>query len=54
MNTEKAAKMIYNAISSEKSHYSFPWQTQFGSYLLQVMPDFIYDYLAEIRGKVGQ
>lgn len=54
MSSEKAAKMIYNAICSERNHYSFPWQTQFGSYILQILPDFVYDYLAKIRGKIGQ
>lgn len=54
MNAEKAAKKIHRAISNEKLHYSFPWKTQLGAYLIQIMPDRIYDKLALLRGKVGQ
>ncbi len=54
MDAPKAAKMIYKAIKSNKKSYSFPWQTRFGSYLVSILPDRIYDYLAILRGKVGQ
>lgn len=54
MSPLKAAKLIHSAINKGKYHYSFPWQTQFGSYLLQALTDFMYDKLADMRGKVGQ
>ena len=54
MDAPKAAKLMYKAINSRKNSYSFPWQTHIGTYLLGIMPDSIYDYLATKRGKVGQ
>ena len=54
MDAPKAARLMYNAINSRKNSYSFPWQTHLGSYILTIIPDSIYDYLATKRGKVGQ
>lgn len=54
MDAQKAAKKIQRAIYRNKSHYSFPWQTQFGAYLLRIIPDNLYDRIAILRGKVGQ
>lgn len=54
MDASKAARLMYKAINSRKNNYSFPWQTQLGSYLLTVIPDSLYDILARLRGKVGQ
>lgn len=54
MTPDKAAKIMYKSISSEYLHLSFPWQTQFGAYILRVLPDWVYDLLAKVRGKIGQ
>jgi len=54
MNAPKAAALMYKAINGKKNSYSFPWQTRLGSYLLSVIPDSFYDYLATKRGQVGQ
>lgn len=54
MDAPKAARLMYKAINSRKTSYSFPWQTHLGSYILTIMPDFIYEIFATLRGKVEQ
>lgn len=54
MSVESAAKRIKKAIDKEKLHYSFPWQTQLSAYLLEAMPDGLYDLLSKMRSKIGQ
>ncbi|MCB0702293.1 MAG: SDR family NAD(P)-dependent oxidoreductase [Ignavibacteriae bacterium] len=54
MDATKAARLIYKAINGKKNSYSFPWQTRFGSYLLSILPDTVYDKLATLRGDIGQ
>ncbi|MFA7326672.1 MAG: SDR family NAD(P)-dependent oxidoreductase [Candidatus Kapaibacterium sp.] len=54
MDAPKAARLMYKAINSRKNSYSFPWQTHLGSYILDILPDPIYEILATMRGKFGQ
>jgi short-subunit dehydrogenase len=54
MSAERAAKKMQKAIYAEKLHYSFPWQTQLSAYVLEIIPDRLYDFLANMRGKLGQ
>ena len=53
MSAEKAAKMMYKAINSGKTNYSFPWQTRLSAYILRILPSGIYNRIARIRGKLG-
>jgi short-subunit dehydrogenase len=44
----KASQIILNGIRKEKKIISFPFPTVFGSKLLKLLPDFIFDYLMSL------
>jgi short-subunit dehydrogenase len=47
MDVKKAAKIIVKGIEKEKRVIQFPWQTVFGAKLLRILPDPLFDLLAE-------
>jgi hypothetical protein len=44
----KAANIIVSGIENEKSIIEFPFLTAIGSKLLRIIPDFIFDKLADM------
>ena len=54
MNVEKAAKIILKGIEKEKSIIQFPWQTVLGAKILRLLPNFIFDIVAEKQRKSYQ
>ena len=47
MDVKKAAKIILKGIEKEKRIIQFPWQTVLGAKLLRIIPDFLFDLIAE-------
>ena len=47
MDVKKAAKIILKGIEKEKRTIQFPWQTVLGAKLLRVMPDPLFEMIAE-------
>ena len=47
MDVKKAAKIILKGIEKEKRTIQFPWQTVLGAKLLRIMPDPLFEMIAE-------
>jgi short-subunit dehydrogenase len=47
MDVKKAVKIIIKGIEKEKRIIQFPWQTVLGAKLLRIMPDSVFDMIAE-------
>jgi short-subunit dehydrogenase len=47
MDVEKAAGIILKGIEKEKRTIQFPWQTVLGAKLLRILPDPLFDLVAE-------
>ena len=47
MDVKKAVKIILKGIEKEKRTIQFPWQTVLGAKLLRILPDSIFDLIAE-------
>lgn len=45
MDSDKAAQIIYKGIFKNKKRIYFPLLTAFSSYLLKILPSFIYEFL---------
>jgi short-subunit dehydrogenase len=46
LNVEKAARIIIRGIKKEKRIIQFPFPIVFGSKLIKILPDFLFDYFA--------
>jgi short-subunit dehydrogenase len=49
MDVDKAAGIILNGIKKEKRIIQFPFPTAFGSRLLRIMPDLLFEWLAGFK-----
>jgi short-subunit dehydrogenase len=47
MDVENAARIIIKGIEKEKRTIQFPWQTVLGAKLLRILPDPLFDLIAE-------